>query len=558
MGPTGDKRCPVTLLDLPNDILREILDYFQFVDETRKRISWKAHNKVLTKENKSRKQAVQRVRLVCRSLCQLASPLLCPVLRVSLNHRSLDAVKHLSENPFVAAGVRGIVVSLDYRPQELAADFTRYIKHQRDNLGSIVNHCYSFARIEFPRNREAETGNELQAAWPLWLKNYLKSIYRIHSACLAWNTDRSVSENILQARDEERREDQQIILRGFGDYRKRQEEQSRLVTDGSFVNSLASSIIHMPNTAGVAFSHMENSPNIHHCDPVSFQNKADLSEAMTAPLNWQEIEKLEASVDIIPSRILSELPISFHRSGVRLRSICIGCFPTKKGFSLIAPGQLWNANWVDFRKSCQYLKEFQIGGTGMNHRRIRYDYLTTKEKAPIDNYLNAVFSSAYLEDLDISFYALGLNDGRTTKEGFYRLSPIPPTANWQRMRRVKIANIESNQHDLETLCRGLGHSLEELIWHSIKLQKGRWLSVFDLLRERLQQRYSHQKFRIWVRYLSGGEFGVKEAKQQSLWGFRESDWEDDEELYTQIENYICSDGVRENPMMEWRLGQSEQ
>jgi hypothetical protein len=40
---------------------------------------------------------------------------------------------------------------------------------------------------------------------PSWFKTYLKSIYGIHSACLAWNMDRSVSENIKQARDEKRR-----------------------------------------------------------------------------------------------------------------------------------------------------------------------------------------------------------------------------------------------------------------------------------------------------------------------------------------------------------------
>jgi hypothetical protein len=132
-----DKGCQVTFLNLPTDILREILDYFQFVDGDGKKISCKDHHQLLTKESKARRQAMQRVRLVCRSLCQLASPLLCPVLRVGLSYRSLDAVRHLSQNPFIAAGVRGIVVSLDYRPQELATDLTRYIKHQRNNLGNI-------------------------------------------------------------------------------------------------------------------------------------------------------------------------------------------------------------------------------------------------------------------------------------------------------------------------------------------------------------------------------------------------------------------------------------
>jgi hypothetical protein len=36
------------------------------------------------------------------------------------------------------------------------------------------------------------------------------------------------------------------------------------------------------------------------------------------------------------------------------------------------------------------------------------------------------------------------------------------------------------------------------------------------------------------------EFGVKEATQQNRWEFEQSGW--DEEVYTQIEKYICSDG----------------
>ncbi|CRG87863.1 hypothetical protein PISL3812_04884 [Talaromyces islandicus] len=537
MGLLGDKSCPVTFLDLPNDILRQILDYFQFVDEDGETISWKDdhHRQILTKENKARRQTVQQVRLVCRHLCQLASPLLCPVLRVSLDHRSLDAVKQLSRNPFISAGVRGIVVFLDYCPQELAIDLSQYIKHQRDNLGNIERQCYQYAGIRFPRNRDAEAWHEQQVAWPPWFKSYLKSIYRIHSACLGWNTDLSIAENMKHARDDERREDQEIILQGFEDYRQRHEKQASLVTDGCFVNSLASCVIRMPNAAGIAFSHRDNRSSIYDDDLVSFQSKAKLTESLSAPLNWHDIEALEGGAHIIPARILSELPIAVHRSGGRLRSISIECFPTIGGFSFIVPGQLSNAKWIDLRKSFQYLKEFQIGGNGMNVRPLRYDYLTAEEKDPIDNYLDAAFSSICLEDLDISLYALGLNGRRTTSKGFYRLVPISSTVGWQRMRRLKITHVESDQDELVNLCRNLGHSLEELTWCSIKLQNGHWSNVFNVLCERLQGRYSLQKCRAKVRYLSGGEFGVEE--------------EDDDELYSQIEKYICGDGVRENPLV---------
>lgn len=570
MGHLGEKSCRVTFLDLPNDILCEILDYFQFVDRNGKKIDWIDHHRqAISEENKARRQIVQRLRLVCRHLSQLVSPLLCPVLRVSLDQGSLDAVKHLSQNPFIATGVRGIFVSLEYRPQELATNLTQYIKHQRNNLGMIERQCYDFAGERFPRDRDSETWHQQQAPWPSWFKSYLKSIYRIHSACLAWNTDRNTAENINHARDEERREDLEIIIQGFEDYRQRHEKQSKLVTDGCFVNTLASCAIHMRNATGVVFYYRNNYFNIYGDDLASFEAKANIFETIAAPLGWRRIEELEGRADIIPARIFSELPIAFHRSGVKLHSISIECFPTTRGFSLIAPGQQSNSTWIDLRNSCQYLKQFQLGEKGMNLRPIRYEYLTAEEKEPIDNYLDAVFSSAFLEHLSISLYPLSLNDGRTKKEGYYRLGPIPRTVDWQRMRRLRLEDVECDQDDLEKLFRSFGHSLEELTLDCIKLRKGNWSSVFDILRGRLQERYLRQKFRASVSGLSGGEFGIRKTRHQISRENREPDWEEtsdhelyteweeDEELKTQIEKYICGDGVCENPLVGSKLRQTE-
>jgi hypothetical protein len=92
----------LNILNLPEDILREIFRCFE--DKGRYRVS----NKTLCidyripypfDEDLRKLKTVQAIRLVCRAFCWHVSPLLLPVLRVSISTKSLNRADQLTMKP---------------------------------------------------------------------------------------------------------------------------------------------------------------------------------------------------------------------------------------------------------------------------------------------------------------------------------------------------------------------------------------------------------------------------------------------------------------------------
>lgn len=89
------------------------------------------------KESNARRDMVHNIRLVCRLFCSLATPLMFPILRVQLSQSSLDFADKISRTPQMAAGVRGIQVSLGYRPKEIADDMAQFKQVRLNDLNDL-------------------------------------------------------------------------------------------------------------------------------------------------------------------------------------------------------------------------------------------------------------------------------------------------------------------------------------------------------------------------------------------------------------------------------------
>lgn len=146
---------PANLAHLPTDILVQILDHFridEFVHEDR--VQW---------ENwwgQSPDQTICNLRLTCRRLHDLASPLLFPVVEVDLEGKSLRRVEELLSNRHIASGVIGLGVTLECRPAELAADLAKFVKIKDDALVGILESpdrldglamCFGYGSPNFER-----------------------------------------------------------------------------------------------------------------------------------------------------------------------------------------------------------------------------------------------------------------------------------------------------------------------------------------------------------------------------------------------------------------------
>jgi hypothetical protein len=110
---------PLKITDLSLYILHCVFGYFQDVRINQGgAVNWDhySYSPDCPNYTQERRESVRGVRLACRLFCHLATPLLYPVLKVSLSQSSLDLIDAFSRNPAMAGGIRGVMAMLDYRP----------------------------------------------------------------------------------------------------------------------------------------------------------------------------------------------------------------------------------------------------------------------------------------------------------------------------------------------------------------------------------------------------------------------------------------------------------
>jgi hypothetical protein len=241
---------PINVLDLPTDILHNIFDHFRDPQTTvqgkvKLTQNWKYRGR--RDDSIDRRQTIQSARLVCQLFNQLASPLLCPILQVQLDQASLDLANDISRNPLIAAGVRGIQVVLDYRPEELATDLSRFKDQRKKDLSGLYNRCSYYAETWFLGGYDEND----DTICPLPLREYNEAMDYYHSLCSAW--DRCVRPADGNANDVDSLEHQQVLRQCHEEYRQKHEEQHQLITDGSFVSLLAASISQMAHCSSLHF-----------------------------------------------------------------------------------------------------------------------------------------------------------------------------------------------------------------------------------------------------------------------------------------------------------------
>ncbi|KAJ4154841.1 hypothetical protein LMH87_000116 [Akanthomyces muscarius] len=84
-------------------------------------------------------RAIQSARLTCRALSQIATPILFPVLRVSIDHQSIADLEQISENPAIAAHVRGVVVNVAAFRSDMASDIALFKKTCLDEIDALFD-----------------------------------------------------------------------------------------------------------------------------------------------------------------------------------------------------------------------------------------------------------------------------------------------------------------------------------------------------------------------------------------------------------------------------------
>ncbi|KFY70256.1 hypothetical protein V499_09318, partial [Pseudogymnoascus sp. VKM F-103] len=438
-----DKTPPLNILHLPLDILYII---FAHLNEERLYIKY-----CVAREDTDIK-TIQNARLVCSLFNRLASPLLCPVVTVELNQTSLNLVDEISRSPLIASGVRIIHVGLLYRPKGVAESLQFFKNWRGGDIDALLIQC---------GNRAFESRGDLYDEDKVTL--YTKAVADCGAIISAWDKY-SVSPADGAPIDAESLGYQEILLQGYEEYLQKQEEQYRLITDGSFVNTLASAMARMGHCAYVHF-HDRITFNDSYTPPkdpaLISTDPSELLRFLAAPVDWREIEEMDNSTALAPARILSELPIAIHKAGAAVSAITLHCFPTTNNYPMICPDPRGpnKFSWPDLRAACQHLAEFDLQ---WEDQPLRYRHLLYKEQVPIDNYLYAMLSGQAMEIVNMSFENFVVNDGDKNEiKGLYHIGTVLAAINWPRIKELRLSYVSFHQGEVEAFFRGLGGAAME-------------------------------------------------------------------------------------------------
>ncbi|PWI64540.1 hypothetical protein PCL_09553 [Purpureocillium lilacinum] len=553
-----DKRRLIHILQLPAEVLHAIISAFDDPDDMflacplwpdfqnqQEGYGGKNNRQV----RRDRRQTIQNARLVCRVFNELASPFLFPAIGLDVSQVALDFIRHLATSPDLARGVRAISLHLYYRPSELAADLPLFRLTRQKDLTNLYEECIKY--------RYGDNGRDVNE-YDVPDEALDKAIHTYSDVIEAWDAYfDSASYHMCMIPRKLLLEYQQCLVKGYEDYQKLHEEQYRLISQGIFVNGLASSLAQMPYLRSLrlvdeTYMHYPTSCAL---DPTTvFASTANLRRYMGVPHDWGQIQELQGSGRVVPATLLLDLPVAFHKLGVQLQQLAISCFPTIEGFTTLSPTcHPWSPVWEDFRRSYSDLESIEFYQGESRIPELRREH-TREQRALIDEFFSAALSSQKLRHIRIDLGHLCFTDSAAVHH-FYPLgSVISAAATCSSLRHLCLSAVAFSQHDLDEMCRDLGPNMAYIGLSSLHVTRGVWSVTLDILRGKYAARCARGDCVLYLEGPRGGEFDSSELKAVSLiprsslkglgWQFNEY-----RPVASQLANmYIRGEGVTENPL----------
>ncbi|KAL3459103.1 hypothetical protein BJX64DRAFT_291500 [Aspergillus heterothallicus] len=524
---------PRGILDLPLEILHLIFSCFEYphdfypsTTDWIKPYYYAEVNPFVTDE-KNRRECVQNARLVCRRFNELASPYLFAWLEIGLSQKSLDFVEHISRRPFLAKGVRHLSVLLNYFPGELTTSLSNFKAVQTRPFNQSSNLGYH--RLD--------------------LSMGTKNVKFYDDVNNAWNEYFDATEYATISRNGFAY--QQCLLRGFADYRDRHIEQLELVTHGTFVRCLATSLTQMPR-----------------CDSLLLGN--DCWESTTSHTREIADSGIDWLKGYLTEPILVDLPVAMHKAGVELQRLHVACFPINYGYRMLQSGKessMVCTSWVDLSAACGRLEEFSFTPcVWKNYKTVDLEDDLPDRVRIICAFLSAILSSSYLREID--FHGMDddfSNDVRAFPRALAR-------DEWSSLECLYLNRIRLTQRELDTICAALPPYLKKLSMVDVALKDdGIWAIALDILRNKFVARCVQQRCKVEFRVLEGGDFYSAASRIQQLCnvnfrgltggGFysmysesmRQLLWPEWNFTHYSIpeslaERYVSGNGVHENPL----------
>ncbi|CAI6089648.1 unnamed protein product [Clonostachys chloroleuca] len=523
----------IQLMDLSVELLAMITNQFRYsasLDQT-------AEEDFIGPFSRSDLQTVQSLRLVSRLFNSLSSPLLYPIVRLSLSQKSLDRVQAVCSNHLIASGVRAIHVGLEYHPAELVRDLNGWLHYNIDRLNMKRRRLSSLlAQNAFRRKVAAEAGNVERA------KHFHEAMEDIRQAMDRSRVVRfamrqmmsSGTELVPDKSDEERVSRYRVLVRHCHDeFSRAYEEQVRLLLDKSFVSSVARLALHASHPVALEliaseFRCPKRVKNGYLASGVSWDHEGDADND----------EQQQQAI-----RIIHDLPVAIHQAGGVINAFKLGCPPMAHHLRFMEG--LTDRDWGLLNAAFQQLKIFHMPNLSFSYPS-RLLLLSEEQKVNFGAYFSALIAHQNLEEVSIDGQIyLGFNASGSIEHGgiWGVLEGIIGRAYWPRIKRIKFSSFSTAQAHMEGLFQGLGTRINKITLKNIHLGSGSWIPAIDILHERMKQALgsgSLNECSVHLQALSGVEMGRLETEAVGP-------------VMEALKCYILGKGSSGNPLLKYAL-----
>lgn len=530
------------LAELPADIILQILEY---VAEPAKihGNSWTFLIHDIPTDNALR--TIQNVRLTCRALSQIATPILFPVLCVSINYKSVNAFEQLSKNPIIAAKARGVVVNLAMFSRDIAADLVTFKKERLEEIHRRMG------SLEWRMNARLHEGDEEDED----VKEYHRIRATLRLLSNSWEQVASTHHGGQMAQAEPKWDDKalqskfaDILLASHNEYVRCHRAQLEWLNDKQAMSQLVTGFSRLACGGKIQFSSQTRRALCRDAWDLEIKELLDdpqtLSHAMIQPYYWQKFYKEDEENDWSMVKVLSSLPIALAEAGVLLTELFVGDFPHYTGFTelLAHESQTVEDLEEELRMAFRHLQVFRFGDGGMNSQNMRRKPLSESNLSYMRAYLRAAVASPLLQELDMTFYTYVINTGRGDEDELaFELGPVLQSLTSSRLTRIVLSDFAAKSNELTPLLSRLGPKMKFYHLASATLLDGCWAPLLDLLHESIAQRCRDGLCWGSVVELCGAEFGHQKREALDLFTFDSDEWSKaskDPKLVRRAHDYI--------------------
>ncbi|KAF7904345.1 hypothetical protein EAF00_001679 [Botryotinia globosa] len=381
-------------------------------------------------EFKDSVKTIQKMRLICRRVCDISSRFLLPTVRVELSAQSLARLDMISRHPTIGKGVRTVRVNARC-------------------LHRLVGD--SFEGFQYPKSESGESDTAISLREIFWSRAYERYKYLLT-------------------------------------------EEKTLTEEGVFLVSAGTAIARMPRATALHICDMDRNDEYDYrplprlCSKSKFlldyyENEDLLIDDMIKTKlfgdddDFREL-RIEKSWSSPSAQIIIGLPAAIHKAGRSLENICI---------EMICPTDYRTlASFEGFQElsaATQWLKRFTFYCRGEDFEDGSDQWMPT-ELDGLVKYLSAIVNTNALEKvhIDVSQLAIGPEhfEMKTQNPSMPSLGTILTSRIWPNLRSMNLTRVPLHLSELETFIDNLKSSDIEMNIQYMYLISGSWSDGIEI------------------------------------------------------------------------------